>query len=431
MTFRNPFKPIAIGLSPNASGEDVRLALSLLLSPSRWVEGDEIAALEERFRRYLKVRYACTFDSGRSSLYALLSCLGIGAGDEVLLQAYTCVVVPNAVLWCGARPRYVDIDEHTLNMDVADLARKITPRSRAIIVQHTFGHVAPMDEIIPLARGHGLAVIEDCAHALGSEIEGRKAGTLGAAAFFSFGRDKVISSVHGGLAVTDDPHLGGKLERFQAGLPFPPRRWVAQQLLHPLACSLMILPTYELLHLGKVLLVVMQRLGLLSLAVTGEEKRGGKPAMLPARMPNGLAALALSQMGRLERFNEHRRAIARTYSEMLEGSDLQLPVMNSWVTSTFMRYTVQTPRAAELYELARRHRIILGNWYCPAIAPRGTEPSKVFYEPGSCPVAERAAERSLNLPTYPNLSLDDARRIARLILKGANGEKRHGMDVYS
>jgi len=431
MIIRNPFKPIAIGLSPNASGEDVRLALSLLLSPSRWVEGEKIAKLEERFRGYLNVRFAYTFDSGRSSLYALLSCLGIGPGDEVLLQAYTCVVVPNAVLWCGARPRYVDIDGRTLNMDVADLERKITPRSRAIIVQHTFGQVAPMDEIIPLARRHGLVVIEDCAHALGSDIQGRRAGTLGDAAFFSFGRDKVISSVHGGVAVTDDPHLGEKLGRFQADLPFPPRRWVAQQLFHPVAFSLMILPTYELLNLGKVLLVLMQRLGILSLAVTREEKRGGKPAMLPARMPNGLATLALSQMERLERFNEHRRAIARIYSEMLEGSGLQLPVqcpepvegMDRRVTSTFLRYTVQTPRAAELYELARRHRIMLGNWYCPAIAPKGTEPSKVFYEPGSCPVAERAAERSLNLPTYPSLSLDDARRIARLILKGANGEK--------
>ena len=420
MMIRNPFKPIAIGLSPNASGEDVRLALSLLLSPSQWVEGEKIAALEERFRRYLNLRFACTFDSGRSSLYALLSCLGVGPGDEVLLQAYTCVVVPNAVLWCGARPRYVDINGRTLNMDVADLERKITPRSRAIIVQHTYGQVAPMDEILPIARRHDLVVIEDCAHALGSEIKGRRAGALGDVAFFSFGRDKVISSVHGGLAVTDDPGLGERLERFQADLPFPPRRWVAQQLFHPVAFSLMILPTYELLNLGKVLLVLMQRLGLLSLAVTGEEKRGGRPSMLPARMPNGLAALALGQMERLERFNEHRRAVARVYSEMLEGSDLRLPVVDRQITSTFMRYTVQTPRAAELYELARRHRIVLGNWYSPAIAPRGTEPSKVFYEPGSCPVAERAAERSLNLPTYPNLNLDDARRIARLILKGAN-----------
>jgi dTDP-4-amino-4,6-dideoxygalactose transaminase len=379
------------------------------------VAGEKITELEERFREYLHLRFALTFDSGRSSLYALLSCLGVGAGDEVLLQAYTCVVVPNAVLWCGARPRYVDIDGRTLNMDVADLARKITPRSRAIIVQHTYGQVAPMEEITFLARRHGLVVIEDCAHALGSAIEGRKAGTLGDAAFFSFGRDKVISSVHGGLAVTDDPELGETLARCQARLHFPPRRWVAQQLFHPVAFSLMILPTYEFLNLGKGLLVLMQRLGLLSLAVTGEEKRGGRPAMLPARMPNGLAALALSQMERLEPFNDHRRAVARIYAEMLEGSDLRLPVADRRVTSTFMRYTVQTPRAAELYELARRQHIILGNWYSPAIAPRGTEPSAVFYEPGSCPVAERAADHSLNLPTYPNLSLDDARCIARWI----------------
>ncbi len=424
MTFKNPFKPIAIGLSPNASSEDLRLAFSLLLSPSQWVEGNKVFELEKVFQKYLNIKFAYTFDSGRSSLYALLSCLGVGPEDEVLLQAYNCVVVPNAVLWCGAKPRYVDIDEDTLNMSLADLERKISGKSKAIIVQHTFGQIAAIDEIMIIARRHNLLVIEDCAHALGATSLPGQAGTLGDAAFFSFGRDKIISSVHGGIAVTNDPHLGEKLKLFQSSIPFPSRRWIFQQLFHPIAFLSLILPTYEFFSLGKVFLVLLQRLGMLSLAVTKEEKRGDKPSIFSKRMPNALATLALSQMNRLEQFNKHRQRIASMYTEILKNSKLRLPlIMDNQAKSIFLRYNLQTSQAERLFQVARQHRIILGNWYNPAISPKGTEYSAIFYQPGSCPVAERVAKKSLNLPTYPHLSLDDAQRIAYLLVEESSPEE--------
>ena len=139
------------------------------------------------------------------------------------MQAFTCNAVPNPVLWAGLKPVYVDCDEKTFNIDKEDLKKKITPRSRVLIVQHTFGLPADMDAISEICRKNNLILIEDCAHSLGAEYKNKKVGTFGKAAFFSFSRDKVISSVYGGMAVTEDHELTKKIKEYQLkiGYPYP------------------------------------------------------------------------------------------------------------------------------------------------------------------------------------------------------------------
>src|SRR3989344_2324062 len=161
------FKPISISLSPNTEKDDVWLAFKLLFQPWRWKTGSVEVILQQKFREFLGVKYAFTFNSGRSALMAILDSLGLEKGDEVLLQAFTCNAVPNPIIWDGFKPIYVDCDEKTFNMDIDNLKRKITDKSRALIVQHTFGLPAEMDEIIEICRQNGLILIEDCAHSLG------------------------------------------------------------------------------------------------------------------------------------------------------------------------------------------------------------------------------------------------------------------------
>ncbi len=408
-------KTIAISLSPNASGADIRTALRELLMPWRWQRGPLPARVEEWFKTYLPVAHAVTFDSGRSAMLAILQALGIGDGDEVLLQAYTCVAVPNSVLWNGARPRYVDIAPTGFNMDVADLARKITPRAKAILVQHTFGHPAPLREILAVARAHGLAVIEDCAHAIGATYDGQPVGTFGDAAFFSFGRDKVVSSVFGGVAVTNDAARGARLEEIRDALPFPSRGWIAQQLLHPVAFGA-IVPLYYRFGLGKVLLVALQRLHLLSRAVEPEERQGKRPAVHPTRFPNALAALALRQLAQLDALNAHRRAISRVYDAALAETPIAPPGTEGG-GDIFLRYTIQVPDPGRLHRAARARHILLGDWYDVPIAPKGTDVEAVGYTPGECPQAERVAEHSINLPTHRTVTEADAKEIAKLVVK--------------
>src|SRR3989344_3562099 len=126
-------KPISISLSPNTEPDDVWLAFKLLFQPWRWQKGSVEVILQQEFK------YAFAFNSGRSALMAILDSLGIEKGSEVLLQAFTCNAVPNPILWSGLKPVFVDVDKETFNIDVEDLKRKIGPKSRAVIVQHTFG----------------------------------------------------------------------------------------------------------------------------------------------------------------------------------------------------------------------------------------------------------------------------------------------------
>jgi len=159
--------PIFIALSPNTQPEDVFLAFKLLFSPRKWQGGKEIKKLEESFKKYFQAKFAISFLSGRTSLWSILKSLGIGEGDEVLLQAYTCVVVPNPIVALGAKPVWVDINKETFNMDVGDFEKKISKNSKAVIVQHTFGQPAWVEKIVKIAKKYKLFVIEDCAQALG------------------------------------------------------------------------------------------------------------------------------------------------------------------------------------------------------------------------------------------------------------------------
>src|SRR3954466_13708636 len=147
------------------------------------------------------------FWKGRVALYAILRALGIGRGDEVIVPAFTCVAVPNAVLYTGATPVYVDIDEATYTIDPAAAEAALSPRTRAVLAQNTFGLSADLDALAAVARPHGAFVIDDCTHGLGGTYKDRPNGAAAGAAFYSTQWSKPMSTGLGGFAVTADPGL--------------------------------------------------------------------------------------------------------------------------------------------------------------------------------------------------------------------------------
>jgi dTDP-4-amino-4,6-dideoxygalactose transaminase len=429
------FKPISISLSPNVEKDDVRLALNLIIRPWLWKKGKTIAELENEFKKYLGVnpvrndisngvKYAVSFNSGRSALYAILKSLELEKGSGVLLQAFTCNAVPNPVLWADLEPIYVDCNKDDFNIDIEDLKKKITPKTKVLIVQHTFGMPANMDEVISIVRQYGLILIEDCAHSLGAEFNGKKVGTFGKAAFFSFSRDKVISSVYGGLAVTNDDAIGKKMEELQKEFGMPNSLWVLQQILHPILLNYIILPIYNFLDLGKIFLVLSQWLHILSKAVSWKEKRGQRPDYFPKALPNASALMALNQFNKLEKFNAQREKIANYYYKELQNTQFILPKMNQKPSfakaseghSIFLRFTVKHPKAHDIiYEAWHKQNILLGDWYTTPIAPFDTKMEEIKYKTGSCSNAEYLAKRTLNLPTHINISAKDAERIVNFL----------------
>jgi len=399
-------KPISISLSPNTEKDDVWLAFKLLFQPWRWTVGDLLQRLEDRFKNYLGVGYALSFNSGRSAAMAIFNSLGLKKDDEVLLQAFTCNASANPIIWTGLRPVYVDCDEKTFNIDTEDLKRKITAKSKAVMIQHTFGLPADIDEILKICEANNLILIEDCAHSLGASYRGKKVGTFGRASFFSFSRDKVISSVYGGMAVTDDRELARKIEEYQKKAGYPSLFWIKQQLLHPVLMNWLILPTYSIL--GKYLLILFQWFQILSKAVHWKEKRAKRPSYFPRRLPNALAILALRQFRKLERFNEHRREIAQFYFSQLEGNNFKLPPRSEQI---FLRFTVRHPKAREIIRKAWRNNLLVGDWYTTPIAPHDTKLEKVRYLWGSCPKSEELSKETFNLPTHINISQKEAKKI--------------------
>lgn len=408
--------PIAISLSPNTQLDDIWQAVKTLVQPWNWKKGCAVEKIEQWFKDYFEATHAVSFNSGRSALYAVLKSFDIGEGDEVLLQAFTCVAVPDPIIWIGAKPIYVDIDE-TLNIDFGALEKYINKKTKAIIVQHTFGVPAKIEMIKKIAQKHDLILIEDCAHALGGSFKSKKLGTFGDAAFFSFGRDKVISSVFGGVAIinskfkTGAPRTSSKLRDLQKKLPFPNYFWILQQLLHPIAFAL-ILPLYNI-AIGKLILVVLQKLRLLSKPVYLEEKNGEKPSVFPARYPNALARLLLCQLKKLEIYNKLRKEKALCYFDQLtDKKGLVLPTQIEG--ALYLRFNLLTDKAEKILNIARERKMLLGNWYKNIIDPEGVDLEKLGYKKGSCPNAERMAKLSVNLPTYPKLSAEQLNAIACL-----------------
>jgi dTDP-4-amino-4,6-dideoxygalactose transaminase len=416
-------RPISISLSPNTEKDDVWLAYKLLFQPWRWVtkRNDKNSTivenssqlLEKQFQEYLGARYAFSFNSGRSALLAILQSLGLQQGDEVLLQAFTCNAVPNPVLWVGLKPVYVDCREDDFNMDWADLEKKITGKSRAVIVQHTFGLAADMDRVMEVCKRRNLILVEDCAHALGAMYKGKKVGTFGRAAFFSFSRDKVISCVYGGMATTNDSAVAESLKKFQESSGYPSLFWILQQLLHPVLMNWKILPTYR--FWGKYSLMIYQHLRILSKAVHWKEKRGRMPGYFPRRLPNALAVLALHQLQKLERFNAHRKQLADFYYENLKGTLFLLPEKFAEREHIFLRFPLRHQKAHEIIKRAWGRNFLIGDWYTSPVAPEGTRLHAMGYEKGSCPIAEKLSQETLNLPTHIRMKEKDALRIVEFL----------------
>lgn len=404
----NPFKPISISLIPNYALNDIVLCLKLLVQPKTYIEGPSIKLLEEKMKKYFGRKYAFLFESGRAALYFCLKGLGIGTGDEVLVQAFTCAAVPNSVLWTGARPIYVDIDE-TYNLNFKFLEKKISPKTKAVVVQHTFGAPAQIEQIKRICQKHCLFLIEDIAHGLGNSYRGEKLGTFGDASVLSFGRDKVVSGIWGGGIITDNPKLGQELREITEKLPSYPREWIRQQLLYPFLTYLS-LAAYSLLGLGKVFHHLVKKYGLVSEVITANEKQGKVPDNFYKGMPNPLAELTIKQFNQLEKFVNHRRKVAQYYSEKLKIS-----YHPSW---SYLRYPLENDGADFLRKLAAKKGVFLGDWYNSPVSPKDVDLAALNYQEGSCPRAEGVCQRIINLPTNPNLSLEDAEKVVKILKDG-------------
>ena len=372
--------------------DDVDLAFDWLRNRSRWCDETMVAQFEQAFAEWNGSAHAFAFMGGRVALSACITALGLEPGDEVIIPGYTCVVVPNAFEYAGVKHVFCDIELETFGPALEDIQRKVSDRTRAIMVQHLYGLVCQdYEAIIDFARRRGLYVIEDCCHATGAEFRGVKVGNLGDMAFFSSEQSKILNTITGGLATTNDERIARSLRLFYRSCDLPDDKRIARQLTN------VPLRYHQCKQLqrwwgGDVAVLRYGRSELIS--TTPEEEQGIRPSHYAQRMPTPIAALGLNQLSKVDAYNDRRRTTARRWDSWCEANGRAKPSVIPESVPVYLRYpTLVEPHLKQNRRWAERELgVTPGVWFLTHThpAPRRVE---------GCPNADRAVRECINFPT--------------------------------
>jgi perosamine synthetase len=356
---------------PDITEEEIEAVCQVLRGPNLSL-GPKLGEFERAFAGYTGTAHAVAVNSGTSGLFLCMRAAGIGPGDEVITTPFTFIASANCIMMAGAEPVFVDIDPESLNIDSAAIEEKIGPGTRAVLPVEVFGNPAGMDKVCETAERHGLAVIEDCCEALGSELNGKKAGTFGKMGVFAFYPNKQITTGEGGMIVTNDPDMA----RLCVSLRNQGRAAEAGWLAH-------------------------ERLG------------------YNFRLSDINCALGIVQLSRLEKIMASRRQVAQWYRQMLAGDErLIVPAEPAGCSISWFVFVV---RLADRFSAVQRDQVLrqmrdggiqVSNYFPPVhLQPFMVE--RFGYKPGDFPAAESASERTVALPFYNNLSRDQVETVCR------------------
>jgi len=356
---------------PDISEADIEAVCRVLRGPDLSL-GPKLGEFERAFERYTGRKHAVAVNSGTSGLFLCMLAGGIGPGDEVITTPFTFIASANCIMMAGAEPVFVDIDPESLNIDASAVEKKIGPKTKAILPVEVFGNPSGMDKICETAARHGLTVIEDCCEALGTELDGKKAGTFGKMGVFAFYPNKQITTGEGGMIVTDDQDLAETCVSLRNQGRASGAGWLAHE-----------------------------RLG------------------YNFRLSDINCALGIAQLSRIEAIKARRRRVAQWYRRILAGDErLIVPAEPEGCSMSWFVFVV---RLAEGYgaeqrdEVLRRMRdsgIQVSNYFPPVhLQPFMVE--RFGYKPGDFPVTESVSRRTVALPFYNDLSRQQVETVCR------------------
>lgn len=336
--------------------DDVNSKLQDVMRRCDFVLGQDVNAFEDEFAAYCEVNHAVGVDSGYSALELILRAYDIGPGDEVITAANTFIATTLAITNTGAKPVLVDVDPATFNLDPTQLEAAITPATRAIMPVHLYGQTADIDPILHNARQHGLRVIEDAAQAHGARYKGRRAGSLGDAAGFSFYPGKNLGAYgDGGAVVTDDAALAERVR-------------------------------------------MLRNLGM-------QVKYHHEIKGFNHRLDTMQAAVLRVKLHHLDNWNAARRQVARQYDDRLADLPVVTPYTADWAEHIYHLYVIRTENRDALQNYLQQAGIASGLHYP---IPIHLQPAyqELGYQEGDFPVTEQIAKEILSLPMYPELDSD-------------------------
>jgi perosamine synthetase len=374
----------------------------------------------ERFRHAVAARlgvgpeHVTLFWKGRVAFYAILRTLGIGPGDEVVVPAFTCLAVPNAILYAGAHPVYADIDERTFTPDPVAVAGAIGPRTRAVLAQSTFGLSSDIDALAGVVAARGGVLIDDCTHGFGGSYRGTPNGLTAPVAFYSTQWSKPFSTGLGGIAVTMEAGLAADLRALERAAREPGAR--DQATLRMMVWARERMATPRTISTGRVVYRALGRMGAVPGSSSREELAGtSMPASFLTRMSPAQGRIGASRVPALDAVVRRRRAVAEGYSEWLEAHGHTSAAESPGSLHAFLRYPLRV-RAREAFRAeARRRRVDLGDWFVSPVHPLTGDLRAWGYRDGTAPLAERIATEIVNLPTDVEPGSTRMRAVTRLL----------------
>jgi dTDP-4-amino-4,6-dideoxygalactose transaminase len=349
-----------------AIGDEIREAVTRVMASQRFVLGNEGAALESEIAELCGVTHGVGVASGTDALILALRSVGVAAGDEVILPPFTFVATGSAVSALGAAPVFADIEPDSFNISAAEIAKRITPRTRAIIVVHLYGLAADMDGIRDVAKRSAIPIVEDNAQAIGATYKGKPTGALGDVACISFYPTKNLGAYgDAGMIVTNSSEMDTRLR---------------------------------------------------TLRNHGQSSRYSsvEPGW-NSRLDEIQAAVLRAKLRYLREWERARRSLAAMYSKMLAPVEsARTPQIPAGYEHVFHQYTIRVPRRNELQKFLSERNIGSAVYYP---VPLHLQPiyAKLAHHKGTFPHAERAAEEVVSLPMFPELRPEQVQRVAETI----------------
>ncbi len=363
---------------PDITEKEIEAVCEVLRGPNLSL-GPKLPEFEKAFADYIGKKHAVAVNSGTSGLFLCMEAMGIGAGDEVITTPFTFIATANVIMMVDAVPVFVDIDPESLNIDVSKIESKITEKTKAILPVEVFGNPADFDKISELAEKRNLPIIEDSCEALGSKLNGKKAGSFGTMSTFAFYPNKQITTGEGGIVLTDDDELADTCTMLRNQGRGKNNSWLSHQ-----------------------------RMG------------------YNYRLSDINCALGIVQLSRINEIKAKRKQVAEWYQEMLADNDrLIVPTEE---TGCDMSWFVFVVRLAQNFSMRQRDTILeqmrsrgiqVSNYFPPVhLQPFMVE--KFGYKKGDFPITESVCERTIALPFYNNLKKDEISLVCDTLKKVMN-----------
>jgi len=335
---------------------------------------------------------------GRVALFAALTSMGVKKGDEVILPAYTCVVVPNAILYLGAIPIYVDISEDDYNLDISKLENAITSKTKVIICQNTFGLSTNLEQILRIAKKNNIFTIEDCTHGFGGYYDGKPNGSFCDAAYFSTQWNKPISTGIGGILLVNNKQLLDGVIKLES-------KKIKPTIVDTISLSLLLLSRklfinkysyYKMVNLYRIL-------GKYKVVIGSSEGTEITSIEMPVKyfkdMSNIQMIIGTKNIVTLKEINERRKNNSIIYTQFLKNNGKKFVAEKYFENHLFLKYPLIVKNRDLFIERANKENIILGDWFNSPIHPIKKNLHLWQFEPELFPIAMEVSKKIVNLPT--------------------------------